>query len=116
MIVTPRMVLIPATIESLRTELESPGTIAELLRMDGIPASVRTVNLAGEALPNELAQALYALGTVEKVGNLYGPTEDTTYSTYSVVERGSGQVFVGRPIANRTSPNRSAIVDRFGTM
>ncbi|HEU0078022.1 MAG TPA: amino acid adenylation domain-containing protein, partial [Longimicrobiaceae bacterium] len=77
-----------------------PTAAAELLRMGGIPASVKTLNLGGEALPNELAQALYATGTVEKVGNLYGPTEDTTYSTYSRVEKGAAQVLVGRPLAN----------------
>ncbi|HEX7242603.1 MAG TPA: amino acid adenylation domain-containing protein, partial [Longimicrobiaceae bacterium] len=77
-----------------------PTAAAELLRMGGIPASVKTLNLGGEALPSELAQALYATGTVEKVGNLYGPTEDTTYSTYSVVEKGADQVLVGRPVAN----------------
>ncbi|HEV2148540.1 MAG TPA: amino acid adenylation domain-containing protein, partial [Longimicrobiaceae bacterium] len=76
-----------------------PTAAAVLLRMGGIPACVRTLNLGGEALPNDLAQALYALGTVEKVGNLYGPTEDTTYSTYSLVERGAERVLVGRPVA-----------------
>ena len=77
-----------------------PSVAAELLHSGGMPASVRTLNLGGEALPSALAQALYALGTVEKVGNLYGPTEDTTYSTYSLVERGAGEALVGRPVAN----------------
>ncbi|HEX8245913.1 MAG TPA: amino acid adenylation domain-containing protein, partial [Longimicrobium sp.] len=77
-----------------------PSAAAELLRSGGIPASVKTLNLGGEALPNALAQGLYALGTVEKVGNLYGPTEDTTYSTYYVVPRGADQVLVGTPVAN----------------
>jgi amino acid adenylation domain-containing protein len=78
-----------------------PTAAAELLRTGGIPASVRTLNLGGEALPADLAQALYRqLPHVHKVGNLYGPTEDTTYSTYSVVQRGGSQVFVGRPVAN----------------
>ncbi|HET7234234.1 MAG TPA: amino acid adenylation domain-containing protein, partial [Longimicrobium sp.] len=77
-----------------------PSAAAELLRSGGIPASVKTLNLGGEALPNALAQGLYALGTVEKVGNLYGPTEDTTYSTYSLVPRGAEQVRVGTPVAN----------------
>ncbi|HEX2077915.1 MAG TPA: amino acid adenylation domain-containing protein, partial [Longimicrobium sp.] len=77
-----------------------PTAAAVLLRMGGIPACVRTLNLGGEALPNDLAQALYALGTVEKVGNLYGPTEDTTYSTYALVHPGDERVLVGRPVAN----------------
>ncbi|HEU4562946.1 MAG TPA: amino acid adenylation domain-containing protein, partial [Longimicrobium sp.] len=77
-----------------------PSAAAELLRGGGIPASVKTLNLGGEALPNALAQGLYALGTVEKVGNLYGPTEDTTYSTYHLVPRGADRVLVGTPVAN----------------
>ncbi|MET0396580.1 MAG: amino acid adenylation domain-containing protein [Longimicrobiaceae bacterium] len=66
-----------------------PSAAAELLRSGGIPASVRVVNLGGEPLPNALAQGLYALGHVERVWNLYGPTEDTTYSTAHPVERGA---------------------------
>ncbi|HEX8317852.1 amino acid adenylation domain-containing protein, partial [Longimicrobium sp.] len=78
-----------------------PSAAAEMLKSGGgIPASVKTLNLGGEALPNALAQGLYALDTVEKVGNLYGPTEDTTYSTYSLVPRGAEQVLVGTPVAN----------------
>jgi amino acid adenylation domain-containing protein len=77
-----------------------PSAAAELLKSGGIPASVKTLNLGGEALPNALAQGLYGLETVEKVGNLYGPTEDTTYSTYYVVPRGAEQVLVGTPVAN----------------
>ncbi|HLL47781.1 MAG TPA: condensation domain-containing protein, partial [Longimicrobiaceae bacterium] len=77
-----------------------PTAAAELLRSGGIPAGVRTLNLGGEPLPSALAQGLYALGTVDKVGNLYGPTEDTTYSTYSLVPRGAERVLVGRPVAN----------------
>ncbi|MET0399846.1 MAG: amino acid adenylation domain-containing protein, partial [Longimicrobiaceae bacterium] len=77
-----------------------PTAAAELLRMGAVPAGVRTLNLGGEALPAPLARELYALGTVERVGNLYGPTEDTTYSTYAVVPRDAGRVTVGRPVAN----------------
>ncbi|HEU4558483.1 MAG TPA: amino acid adenylation domain-containing protein, partial [Longimicrobium sp.] len=85
-----------------------PSAAAELLRSGGIPASVKTLNLGGEALPNALAQGLYGLETVEKVGNLYGPTEDTTYSTYYVVPRGADQVLVGTPVAN----TQAYILDR----
>ncbi|MCH5584990.1 amino acid adenylation domain-containing protein [Shimazuella sp. AN120528] len=76
-----------------------PSAIAELLELDAIPSNVKTVNLAGEPLTNQLAQKLYELGHVEKVYNLYGPTEDTTYSTYSLVEKGSAEIpAIGRPI------------------
>ncbi|REG14197.1 amino acid adenylation domain-containing protein, partial [Archangium gephyra] len=65
-----------------------PSAMAELVRSRGVPETVRTVNLAGEALAGELVRALYEeLPGVERVLNLYGPTEDTTYSTYARVPR-----------------------------
>jgi len=85
----------------------APSAAAELLRTGGLPPSVRVLNLGGEALPHALAQGLYDTGTVERVVNLYGPTEDTTYSTYSVVERGGERVWIGRPVAN----TRAYVVD-----
>ncbi|HEX6746736.1 MAG TPA: amino acid adenylation domain-containing protein, partial [Longimicrobium sp.] len=75
-----------------------PTAAAELLRTGGIPASLRTLNLGGEPVPPELAQGLYALGTVEKVGNAYGPTEDTTYTSFSLIPPGASEVRVGRPL------------------
>ena len=52
-----------------------------LVNVGGVPAGVRVVNLAGEPLTNKLVQDVYRSGGVEKVYNLYGPSEDTTYST-----------------------------------
>ncbi|TSC19081.1 non-ribosomal peptide synthetase, partial [Corallococcus sp. Z5C101001] len=76
-----------------------PSAMAELVRSQGVPESVRTVNLAGEPLQNRLAQSLYGLKGVEGVYNLYGPTEDTTYSTYTRVEKEAGrEPTIGRPL------------------
>jgi amino acid adenylation domain-containing protein/non-ribosomal peptide synthase protein (TIGR01720 family) len=77
-----------------------PSAIAELLRVNGIPSSVRTVNLAGEPLQNKLVQQLYQQHTVQQVFNLYGPSEDTTYSTFALVKKGDSIVTIGRPVAN----------------
>ncbi len=77
-----------------------PSAMAELVRAGSLGASIRTVNLAGEPLPRSLADRLYATGTVERVWNLYGPSEDTTYSTALPVERESGEApGIGRPVA-----------------
>ena len=76
-----------------------PSVMAELLRMGHVPASVRTVCLAGEPLSRELVKQIYALGHVKKVYDLYGPTEDTTYSTCALRRR-DGPRTIGRPIAN----------------
>ncbi|WP_236144697.1 non-ribosomal peptide synthetase [Nostoc sp. CMAA1605] len=78
-----------------------PTAIAQLLKIKGIPKSVQTINLAGEALSNQLAQQLYQQENIQRVYNLYGPSEDTTYSTYSLVEKGATQQpSIGKPIAN----------------
>ncbi|HEX9987857.1 MAG TPA: amino acid adenylation domain-containing protein [Chloroflexia bacterium] len=78
-----------------------PSAIAELLRTDGVPASVRVVNLAGEPLQQTIVQQLYERVPGCRVFNLYGPTEDTTYSTFALMEKGSARLpHIGRPIAN----------------
>ena len=78
-----------------------PSAMAELLRMRGVPSSVRVVNLAGEALHRNLVEAIYEETEVKRVLNLYGPSEDTTYSTYVCVTRDAeGSVTIGKPIAN----------------
>ncbi|MEH2041206.1 non-ribosomal peptide synthetase [Nostoc sp.] len=77
-----------------------PSAIAELLRSQSIPASVRTINLAGEPLPKKLVEQLYQQTNVQQVFNLYGPSEDTTYSTYTLVQPEDSIVSIGRPIAN----------------
>ncbi|MFY0567266.1 non-ribosomal peptide synthase/polyketide synthase [Archangium lansingense] len=82
-----------------------PSAIAELLRLGAIPPSVRTINLAGEPLPGSLVRGLYATGTVQHVFNLYGPTEDTTYSTFTRVPEGPGEPTIGVPL-----PQTSAYV------
>lgn len=76
-----------------------PSAIADLAHRGQIPASAGTINLAGEPLAENLVTALLATGTVKRVNDLYGPTETTTYSTWT--KRASGQVAnIGRPIAN----------------
>ncbi|MGB9092329.1 MAG: amino acid adenylation domain-containing protein [Pseudomonas farsensis] len=76
-----------------------PSAIAALLRAGDIPAGVRVVNLAGEPLKQELVEELYALGAVAHVYDLYGPSEDTTYSTFTRREAG-GVATIGRPLCN----------------
>jgi len=52
----------------------------------------------GEALPRELAEKL--LDRAGEVWNMYGPTETTIWSSATRVERGTGSVRIGPPIAN----------------
>ncbi len=76
-----------------------PSAMAELVRAGKLPSNVQTVSLAGEALSRELVEQLYACPTVQRVFNLYGPTEDTTYSTWALLARDErGPVPIGRPL------------------
>jgi amino acid adenylation domain-containing protein len=78
-----------------------PSAIKELLNSNGLPSSIKTVNLGGEPLSYDLAQQLYAKCPIEQLYNLYGPTETTTYSTIDHVAAGSAVApTIGRPIAN----------------
>jgi len=76
-----------------------PSAITELVRSRTIPASVRTVNLAGEPLETALVKQIYEVGGVEKVYDLYGPSETTVYSTFAL-RRSDGPATIGRPISN----------------
>src|SRR4029079_19565895 len=77
-----------------------PSEIAELLRQQAIPNSVRLINVAGEALQKRFVEQLYAKTNILCVYNLYGPSEDTTYSTYALVSGSDKSVPIGRPIWN----------------
>src|SRR5262249_41690607 len=78
-----------------------PSAIAELIRSNGISDSVRVINLAGEPLQNRLVQEIYQKAAIDQVFNLYGPTEDTTYSTFALLKRESTDCpSIGRPITN----------------
>jgi acyl-CoA synthetase (AMP-forming)/AMP-acid ligase II/acyl carrier protein len=76
-----------------------PSVLTELLSISELPETVRLINLAGEALPRDLVDSLYNRG-IESVMNLYGPTEDTTYSTFALIEKNSHYVSIGGPIGN----------------
>jgi amino acid adenylation domain-containing protein len=90
-----------------------PSAMTELLRLDGVPPAVKTVNLAGEPLPNALAQRVYEQAGARRVLNLYGPSEDTTYSTIARIVKGSAEaVNIGRPINNTSA----YILDRHGRL
>ncbi|MEW5696384.1 amino acid adenylation domain-containing protein [Pseudomonas synxantha] len=79
-----------------------PSAIAALERTGQIPPSVRIINLAGEPLKQTLVEALYQQPGVEHVYDLYGPSEDTTYSTYTRRTAG-GRPNIGRPVSHTAS-------------
>ncbi|MFF3852267.1 amino acid adenylation domain-containing protein [Micromonospora sp. NPDC002575] len=75
-----------------------PSAMSELLAADALPAGVRTVCLAGEPLTAALAARVLARPGVRRLLNLYGPSEDTTYSTWAEITADGGVPPIGRPL------------------
>ena len=76
-----------------------PSVVAELVRAGRFPGWARTVNLGGEAVPPALVGTLAAAAPAARILNVYGPSEDTTYSTFARLEPGR-DVAIGEPVAN----------------
>ena len=91
-----------------------PSAVAELVRAGRFPAGVRTVNLAGEAVPPALVEDLAAAAPGARILDIYGPTEDTVYSTFARLEPGCEvpgcEVTIGLPLAN----HRAHLLDARG--
>lgn len=80
-----------------------PSVAEELLAADAFPETVQTLNLAGEPLRRGLAEAIFAKTGVDRLFNLYGPTEYTTYATAQEVRPGdAGEPAIGRPLPGAT--------------
>ena len=78
-----------------------PSVLGEILDYGGVSKSTRTINLAGEALQKPLVDRIFSRTKVERVCNLYGPSETTTYSTWISMTRKDGfATSIGYPIAN----------------
>ena len=88
--------------EQVRLINTVPSAINALQRAGQIPDSVRIINLAGEPLKQSLVDSLYQQATIKHIFDLYGPSEDTTYSTWTRRE-GGGQANIGRPLHNTQS-------------
>jgi len=75
---------VPSVVEHLQNEKTDLGGVSVL-------------NMAGEPIADRILEGLDTSRTA--VRNLYGPTEDTTYSTVSQLENGS-PITIGKPIWN----------------
>jgi amino acid adenylation domain-containing protein len=75
-----------------------PSVVDELLRIDRLPGSARTVILGGERLLPGLVDRIRSAGSIKRIVNIYGPTECTTYATLAEVDHAAdGPPSIGRP-------------------
>ena len=77
-----------------------PSSIRNILENGHSLENVSIINLAGEPFPVDIAKKL--LLVVPEVRNLYGPSEDTTYSTcYRLsAQKNYDAIPIGKPITN----------------
>jgi amino acid adenylation domain-containing protein len=88
-----------------------PSIVDSLLRTERLPGTVRTAIVGGEVLGPAAAARLYERSSIERLVNLYGPAEVTSYATMSVVaRRASAAPSIGRPVAN----TRIYVLDSLG--
>ncbi|MEX5601266.1 syringopeptin non-ribosomal peptide synthetase SypA [Pseudomonas syringae] len=78
-----------------------PSALKALLEINSLPKSVHTVNVAGEALKRSLVENLFEKTGVQRLCNLYGPSETTTYSSWVAMDREQGFApHIGKPVGN----------------
>ncbi|MFL6284239.1 MAG: amino acid adenylation domain-containing protein [Pyrinomonadaceae bacterium] len=78
----------------------------QLAREAGALEGVREVLFGGEAVDPRAVRSVLKGGGPERLLHVYGPTENTTFSTWELVrevEVGARTVSIGRPIANSTA-------------
>ena len=87
----------------VRTAIMVPSAMQGLLAAGWRPEGIRCVVLGGEVLKQSLVAQLHALEPRPRVFNVYGPTEDTVYSTATEVSVGAETITIGKPVSNSRS-------------
>lgn len=91
----------------VRTAIMVPSAMQGLFAAGWQPEGIRCVVFGGEVLKRSLVQQLHALQPPPRVFNVYGPTEDTVFSTATEVSAGLEAITIGKPVSN----SRSYILD-----
>jgi amino acid adenylation domain-containing protein len=60
-----------------------PSAMREIVNVGGLPPTTETVTLGGEAVDEGLVESLHRVPSVTRVVNIYGPSEDTTVSSWA---------------------------------
>ncbi len=87
----------------VRTAIMVPSAMQGLLAAGWQPEGIGCVVLGGEVLKRSLVEQLHALEPRPRVVNVYGPTEDTVYSTAGEVPVGVATITIGKPVSSSRS-------------
>ncbi len=89
--------------DRVRTCTMVPSGMQALLAAGRLPEGIRCCVLGGEVLKRSLVDQLHALAPGLRVVNVYGPTEDTVYSTASEVPAGAEPITIGKTVSDSRS-------------
>ncbi len=87
-----------AATKRARTCFTVPSAVPALLAAGRLPEGIRCLILGGEVLKRSLVEKLHAQAPGLRVVNVYGPTEDTVYSTAAEVPTGVETITIGKPV------------------
>jgi amino acid adenylation domain-containing protein len=90
---------IPKNLDTNKRQLINtvPSVVGFLLQQEMSFDTVSVLNMAGEPIPANYRTAIK--GKVKEIRNLYGPSEDTTYSTFIRIDQDEREL-IGKPISN----------------
>lgn len=89
--------------DRVRTCTMVPSSMQALLSAGRPPEGIRCLVFGGEVLKRSLVDQLHALDPGLRVVNVYGPTEDTVYSTVKEVPIGAETITIGKPVSSSRS-------------
>jgi amino acid adenylation domain-containing protein len=84
-----------------------PSAMQALLATGWIPGGIRCMVFGGEVLKRSLVDKLFALTGDTRIINVYGPTEDTVFSTAVEIIKDTDTITIGKPVAG----SRAYILD-----
>lgn len=84
--------------DRVRTCMMVPSATQALLSAGRLPAGLRCCFFGGEVLKRSLVDRMHALAPGLRMINVYGPTEDTVYSTATEVSAGAETITIGKPV------------------
>jgi amino acid adenylation domain-containing protein len=89
--------------DRVRTAIMVPSSMQALLSAGELPGGIRCLVFGGEVLKRSLVDQLHAREQRPRVVNVYGPTEDTVYSTVKEIPVGVETITIGRSVARSRS-------------
>ncbi|RZM84672.1 hypothetical protein C3B51_02315 [Pseudoalteromonas rubra] len=95
-------------IDKVRTCIAVPSAIRAMLSGYTLPNTLRCVIFGGEVLSPALVKQVYSQQPGLRVINVYGPTEDTVFSTAAQLHPGIAEITIGQLVAN----TRAYVLDK----